>query len=85
MSIGCTLGELGRRMSSQEFSLWFALWLKEPAALRADMRAGIVAATVANYAGKALKDDADPAQPRDFLTFVAPGRDEPDPLQHFQG
>lgn len=88
MAIGCTLTELGRRMSSHEFSLWFALWLQEPAAMRADIRAGIVASTVANYAGRVRGEHELPARPRDFLTFVPANEarpPEPDPLQHFKG
>lgn len=50
------------------------------------MRAGVVASTVANYAGKARADEAEPAQPRDFLQFTSGAGDrDPDPVEHFKG
>jgi hypothetical protein len=79
-----TLGELGERMSGQEFDLWLAYHREAPLGVeRADLHAGVVASTVANFAGKQIKDGHS-MKPADFM----PGRrrdpdPEPDPLEHF--
>lgn len=66
-----TLAELGRRMSVAEFRLWRAEYAREPwGEMRADLRAGTVAATVANYAGK-MRDKAAPAaRATEFMPFL---------------
>lgn len=85
--VGCTLDELGQRMTAHEFGLWSALWAEEPwGDVRADVRAGAIAATVANYAGKQRGASAAPAQPADFMPFLQRPQDEapePDPAQWF--
>jgi len=94
LRLGRTLEELGRTMSAAEFALWLELYREEPwDDSRDDLRAGIIAATVANYAGKVRKEGVQPATPLDFMPFVADAGDaepdeietdeEPDPLQHF--
>lgn len=82
--------ELGRTMSAEEFGLWCAFHALEPwGEARADLRAGIIAATVANYAGKSRRANAPAAKPADFLP-PANGHDEtaeqePDVRGHFLG
>lgn len=70
MQLGSTIEELGERMSSEEFSIWCALWAEEPwGDYRADLRAAIVARTVAGFAGKTLPAGAEVAL-TDFMPFV---------------
>ena len=89
MRLGRTLDELAHSMTAQEFGLWLALYERDPwDESRADIRAGIVAATVANYAGMMRKQGASPALPRDFMPFnqsqdEPEQTEEPDPLAHF--
>lgn len=76
-----TLAELGERMSAQEFSLWMHYHARCPiGVIRDDLHAGIVASTVANFAGKVMKEGRS-VTPADFM----PRRpdDEPDPAEHF--
>jgi hypothetical protein len=62
-----TVGELLRRISSRELSEWLAFYELEPFGLeRADMRAAIVASTVANTA-RDPKRRARPWMPGDFM------------------
>lgn len=79
-----TLGELGERMSAQEFELWMALHARDPIGdIRADIHAGIVASTVANMAGKILKDGKQTAA-GDFMPFREKQQDvDPDPAAFF--
>ena len=79
-----TLGELGERMSAQEFDLWFALHRQAPLGPeRGDLQAGIIASTVANFAGRQMKDGKS-ARPSDFMPTAQERADvDPDPLQHF--
>lgn len=52
-----TLGELGRRMSSAEFTGWMAYAELEPfGPLREDARAGVIAATAVNIATAGAKE-----------------------------
>lgn len=89
LQFGCTLQELGERMTAQEFGWWAALWDSEPwGDFRADVRAGSVAATVAAYAGR-IRDDSAPApRPSDFMPYLRPvdaePDDEPDPGDYFR-
>lgn len=82
--LGMTLGELGERMSSEEFDLWMAYHAQFPIGeMRADFHAGVVAATIANMAGKRLPDGRS-AAPTEFMPD--PNRkppEEPDPAAHF--
>lgn len=87
MRLGRTLGELGETMSSAEFSLWLALYKRAPwDETRADINAGIIAATIANYAGKMRGESVPPASPADYMPFIEKPtvvEQEPDPLEFF--
>jgi hypothetical protein len=89
LALGCTLGELGQRMTAQEFGLWAAFYGMEPfGEARADLRSAIVAATVANYAGRVRSQSAGAAQPSEFMPLlrseVEPKPTEaPDPVAYF--
>jgi len=79
--LGMTLGELGERMSAQEFDLWWARHQRVPLGeIRADLHAGIVACTVANMAGKVLKGQNLP--PSEFMPKHEKP-EEPDPMAYF--
>lgn len=90
LQFGCTLDELGWRMTADEFGLWAALWSEEPwGDWRADYRAGAVAATVVNMAGRTRADTAPHAQPADFMPFMRDRKSEdaepePDPREFFR-
>lgn len=80
MRLGRTLGELGETMSSEEFSLWLALYKRAPwDETRGDINAGIIAATIANYSGKMRSESAPPAQASDFMLFIEKPVAEPEP------
>lgn len=76
-------------MTAAEFTDWQRYAAAEPfGEQRADLRAGIVASAVANYAGKMRREGLPPAVPTDFMPF-APQREpepeaEPDPIAHFE-
>ena len=54
--MGCTLAELGERMSLDEFHLWETFDAESPLPdLRSDIQNAHVVASVMNMAGKALK------------------------------
>lgn len=90
LRLGRTLEELGRTMSAQEFGLWLELYQQDPFdETRSDLQIGIIAATIANYAGKVRSDQVPPATPLDFMPCqsanAAPAaEDEPDPIAHFK-
>lgn len=67
-----TVAELGRRMSSREFSAWMEYAEIEPfGSPRDDLRAGEVAAVVANvYRNPKVR--AEPFTPGDFFPELAP-------------
>ena len=70
-------------LTSHQLGEWYAYLSLEPigefhANLRADYRAGVLAATVANYAGKTRIDGGEPAHPADF--FVSLDDTRPAPL-----
>lgn len=79
-----TLSQLGE-MSAREFDLWAAFHQQYPIGQeRADLHAGIVASTVANFSGKQLREGESLA-PADFM----PGgkqkeAEEVDPVTFFQ-
>ena len=79
------MGELGATMTSAEFSLWLKLYESEPwDDTRMDVGFAVVASTVANYAGKILKEGKE-ATLAEFMPFV-PRNDvliEPDPVEFF--
>lgn len=66
-------------MDSHEFTEWMAFYTLEPwGAVRDDLRAGVLASTVANYAGK-VRNANDPATPSDFFaTLGAQAQKAPD-------
>lgn len=89
LAFGCTLAELGERMTGEEFGWWVALWEREPwGDFRADVRAGSVAATVAAYAGRSRSDSAPAPRPADFMPYLRPEQDEAapeiDPGEYFR-
>jgi hypothetical protein len=87
MRLGRTLHELEQSMTAEEFGLWQALYRQDPwGETRADLRAGIVASTIANYAGMTRAKHAEPAKPADYMPYIE--RDDnvehdPDPMKHF--
>lgn len=88
LKLGRTLEELGRTMSSQEFSLWLAMYQDDLwGELRDYERAGVIASTVANYAGMTRAKGADPARPSDFMPLMSKQdvepESEPDPVAYF--
>lgn len=92
LRMGRTLDELYATMSSQEFSMWVALynqdrWGDELNDLRADLRAGKICATIANYAGKTIRKGEKAMTPADFMPSLATPEEpvaEPDPVAHFK-
>lgn len=44
--------------------------------IRDDLRAGVMASAIANWAGKSLKEGADPVQPRDFFATLGPNQEK---------
>jgi len=78
-------------MSSREFSLWLHMSKTDPWDEHMDLGFGVVAATVAEYAGKTRKDTAPPVVPADFMrTLPRPVEVEsillePDPVAFFKG
>ena len=89
LALGCTLAELGQRMTAAEFALWAEYHAIRPwGGELHEMLAGTVSATVANYAGKSRPKEAPPAVPADFMPFARREREdepeqEPDPGAFF--
>lgn len=72
-----SVNELCNTMDSAEFCLWAAEFERSPwDECRADLRAAIVACTVANFAGKVRKSSAEPAKPLDFMPYAQPEPEE---------
>ena len=72
-------------MSSAEFSMWLTMYETDPwDDTRADVGFAVVAATVANYAGKIMKDGKE-AKLSDFMPFLTRNDVfvEPDPVEFF--
>lgn len=85
LKLGRTLEELGRCMSSQEFALWLELYQQDQWGEQRDYeRAGIVASTVANYAGM-TRAKGEPARPADFMPYARKSEEdvEADPVAYF--
>ncbi len=86
--MGRTLGELAETMSSAEFSTWLELYRREPwDDSRMDLGFGIVASTIANFAGRMRSETAPPARPGDFMPFVERSEErepEIDPVAYFR-
>ncbi len=71
LAMGRTIEELRAVLSYREFLDWCVYYEVEPwGETRADLRAGIVASTIANYAGKQRSDGAEPAIPTDFMPYL---------------
>ncbi|HMW57858.1 hypothetical protein [Accumulibacter sp.] len=71
LAMGRTIQELRAVLSYAEFQEWCWYYQIEPwGEDRADLRAGIVASTIANYAGKLRAEGADPAIPADFMPYL---------------
>ncbi len=63
------VGELQQRIDAREFTEWIAYWNVEPwGEERADLRAGIIAATVANCAP--FRKSQRPFAPSEFMPFA---------------
>lgn len=90
LAMGRTLKELREVMDAQEFGLWAALYEIDPwDHERTDVQTGIIAATIANYAGKMRKKGIKPALPADFMPFLQQQQQEEeydtiDPLDYFK-
>lgn len=87
LCLGRTLKELVGTMDSAEFDMWIEYNRRSPIGpKRGDLQAGIIAATIANYAGRARRDDAPAATPLDFMPLEK--RPEPetdiDPVSFFR-
>lgn len=87
LRMGRTIGELMATMSSQEFSIWIELYKEDRwGEDLLDLRAGVISATVANYAGKVRKGNSAQAVAADFFPSLADAQEvakEPDPLTFF--
>lgn len=67
-TLGATFGELCDRMTADEFALWRAEYAREPwGDIRGDLRAGIVASTIANFAGRTLDKNAQRPTAADYM------------------
>lgn len=88
-TLGRTLDELCQSMTADEFGLWLADYQRDPwGEVRADLRAGIVAAAVTNMAGKTLRQGKTVA-PGEFMPRFADEevKDTPpdDPMAFLKG
>ncbi len=78
LAMGRTLQELREALSYAEFQEWCLYYQVEPwGDERADLRAGIVASTIANYAGRQRADGTDPALPVDYMPYLDRDPSEP--------
>jgi hypothetical protein len=86
LKLGRTLEELTNSMSSAEFNLWLELYQENDwGEKRAYERAGIIAATIGNYAGMMRDKNARPLKPADFMPYAQPEPEsEPDPIAYFK-
>lgn len=86
LKMGRTLDELYASMSSREFSLWVEMYRDDQwGEAREDLRAGLIAATVANYAGK-VRTDSNALGAEAFfpgLVKEVEVQEEPDPIAFF--
>lgn len=87
LAMGRTLQELSETMTSQEFGLWAALYSEDPwDTIRQDINTGIIAAAIANSAGKIIPKGKPPAKPADYMPFLKQREQEQDavnPLEYF--
>lgn len=71
LRLGRTVRELLAGITSAELTEWRAFDLIEPIGDdRMDLGFGIVSAQIANWAGKSLKEGAEPAKPLDYMPFA---------------
>ena len=69
-SLGYKSLEALGEMSSYEYCFWVAEFERSPwDEDRADLRAAIIASTIANFAGKTRKDGVGPASPLDYMPY----------------
>ena len=81
LAMGRTLQELRAVLSYAEFQEWCLYYQVEPwGEDRSDLRAGIVASTIANYAGRQRADDAEPARPVDYMPYLERPPADPVPV-----
>lgn len=74
-----TLNDMCEKMESDEFFLWLAEYQRRPwGEERADLRAGIVASTVANFSGRSLKDNHEKSA-FDFMPYYESEPEEIEP------
>lgn len=74
--LGCTVQEMGQRMTAEELGEWEALYAAEPwGPARDNLHAGIIASAVTNMAGRQLADGAAAATPGDYM--IGMNRQEP--------
>lgn len=72
LALGRTVQEIEDGMSARECAEWARFYAQEPFGdLRADLRAGIIASTVASVNG------SKPMRPRDFMPFADAGMRAP--------
>lgn len=88
LRLGRTLQELMQSMSAVEFGLWQQFDRVSPIGDgRGDLQAAIVASTVANFAGRSLKEGAS-TKVADFMPYLVRPEPEPeveaDPFEHFK-
>jgi hypothetical protein len=91
LALGCTLAELGQRMTASEFAMWAEYRNLRPWGPELDeFLAGSTASVIANYAGKSRGRDSPVAVPADFMPFAAREKrataepeQEPDPGAFF--
>lgn len=77
--MGIPLGELMERMTGEEMGLHWAQYRAQPwGPERDEVHAAMIARTVANMAGKMVKD---PLSLTTFLTYSRPPEPEIDPLE----
>lgn len=88
LRLGRTLEELCASMSSAEFSLWASAYKDDQwGEMWEDWRMGVVASTIANFAGKTLPKGAQGTTAKDFMPKFGNQEEEtvssPDPFTFF--
>ena len=79
LAMGRTIEELRAVLTYREFAEWCLYYQIEPwGEARADLRAGIISSTVANYAGKCRTEGAEPSVPSDYMPYL----EKPGPVIH---
>ncbi len=87
LRLGRTLEELGRTMTSAEYSLWEEFHVEQPWDGEW-IQTGLICSSIANYAGKTRSDKAPPAAATDYMPPWKKAADDviedPDPEEHFK-